>query len=470
MENTYKTERSKKAAETLKSNIEKLTKEERKAKYGASKIKPWNELSLCQKCKRLKICMSTFVKYSNGDTSFEYMSKWADERHSMTKGEVHSGIYNGQYNKQKSQETIEKMKETKQTQSQLHFDLIKQYEDEGKYATSDTLSKKIGCGKTTFERFYRGQHSFNLGKKHMFNVSLAEDSPLIGLKAKGISHYEQEIEDFIKSIYCGTVERNTRKVINPKELDIYIPEKSLAIEYNGLYWHSQVDKNFHLQKTLLCEEKNIRLMHIFEDEWRDKKEIVKSMIASALGVYKQKIYARKCEVTKVPKPIALQFCKENHIHGASLQDYAFYGLTYKGNLAQVITIRKNFAQRTTDKEPELGRMCTLLNTQVVGGFSKLIKYALNDLNIKYIDSFVDRRLFNANGYLSSGWTITGESGSSYCYTDGTNRFNRQQYMKKSCLSKWPESDKNKTERQICAEHGLYPIFDCGNLKLRYTLK
>ena len=107
---------------------------------------------------------------------------------------------------------------------------------------------------------------------------------------------EKEISDFIKSICNYEILENDRNIISPKELDIYIPQKNLAIEFDGLYFHSTKfgkDSDYHLGKTLACEEKGIRLIHIFEDEWLFKRQIVESIIKSALGIYKQKIFARK---------------------------------------------------------------------------------------------------------------------------------------------------------------------------------
>ena len=127
---------------------------------------------------------------------------------------------------------------------------------------------------------------------------------------------EKEISDFIKSICNYEILENDRNIISPKELDVYIPQKNLAIEFDGLYFHSTKfgkDSDYHLGKTLACEEKGIRLIHIFEDEWLFKRQIVESIIKSALGIYKQKIFARNCEVKEIDDKTFRNFCNENHI-------------------------------------------------------------------------------------------------------------------------------------------------------------
>lgn len=330
---------------------------------------------------------------------------------------------------------------------------------------SSDAAKILGCGVSTFNRFFRDKEIITLHNKQLFSKDILNNCSLEGLNSKGTSHYEREIAAYIKSLGFK-VSTNNRQIIKPLELDIYVESKNLAIEFDGLYWHSrEQDPNKHLIKTLSCESKGIRLMHIFEDEWNFKQDIVKSMIASALGVYKHKYFARKCAVMRISSDVALDFIQKNHIQETAQKLKLAYGLYYEGRLLQVVTVRPNFAQRTSNKDMELARMCTKINCQVVGGFSKLLKFAMEDLNITKMTSFVDRRLFNASGYKSSGWKVVGESGPRYFYTDGFKRENRQKYMKQTCISKWPDLDPNLTEKQMCNAKGLYQIFDCGCIKV-----
>ena len=356
--------------------------------------------------------------------------------------------------------------------SKKHFDRIEQVMKDNNLITSKEAADILDCGVTTFERYYRGQHPLKIEGKLLWNKDLLVNSPLANLKPRGSSHYENEIADIIKPYY--NVIMNDRQIIKPLELDIYVPEKKVAIEFDGLYWHS-VDKdaskdyrNKHLKKTLECERIGIRLIHIFEDEWRDKKDICKSIILSSLGIYNNKIYARNCEVRNISGKEATLFIKQNHIQGAHKSAPYNYGLYYNNELVQVVTIRKNFAQRSTNKDYELGRMCTKLYTQVLGGFSKLIKYAMNDLGINKLTSFVDRRLFNGSGYKSSNWIKVGESCPRYFYTDGHNRENRQVYMKQSCLKKWPDCNPTEREVDMTYKHNLRQIYDCGCLLVEYN--
>ena len=363
-----------------------------------------------------------------------------------------------------SEETINKMKESKKKRNEQNQKLIDEYRNNG-YITSKDASEILGCGIATFERYYKNDVFLNVGKKHLWKKEILENSPLINMKAKGFSHYENEIADFLKESNISFT-KNDRSVIKHYELDFYIKEYNLAIEFDGLYWHSEErkEKDYHLKKTMACEEQNIRLIHIFEDEWNFKKDIVKSMILAACGIFERKIFARKCEVKRIDGKVALEFIQQNHIQNTEKTLNDSFGLIYDGELVQVCTFRKNFAQRK-NKDLELARMCSKLNTQVIGGFSKIMKYAMNELHVDKITSFVDRRLFDAKGYKSSNWKIVGESAPSFFYTDFVTRDNRLNYTKEKCLERWPDADKNSTEKQICNDHGLFRIYDCGCIKL-----
>ena len=138
--------------------------------------------------------------------------------------------------------------------------------------------------------------------------------PKCGLK---LSKAEDEIIEYIERFNIK-VEKRNKTLISPYELDIYLPDKHIAIEYNGLIWHSEKfgrDKNYHVNKTKQCNDKGVRLIHIFEDEWLEKPLIVKSMLSNLLGVTSKKLFARKCIVKEVESKIANNFMENNNIQG-----------------------------------------------------------------------------------------------------------------------------------------------------------
>ena len=286
----------------------------------------------------------------------------------------------------------------------------------------------------------------------------------------GTSYSEKELVDFVKSIYSDEIMENTKRIIPPKELDIYIPKMKLAIEYNGLYWHDEnhVDRNYHLTKTNMCNKKGMDLIHVFEDDWLYKKEIVKSMIASRLGIYKEKIFARKCQIKEIEKDQAKIFFDENHLQGFAYGDL-YLGLMFNNELIQCICINK---KGWHDGNVELTRMVTKLNTQVVGGFSKLMKHISDYIEYKSITSYVYKAWFNGKGYIESGFKIVKENNPSYSYVVNGRRVHKSHFRKNKIKKMFERGelkfyDSNKTEHEIMKENKIYRIYDCGTTKVIY---
>lgn len=278
------------------------------------------------------------------------------------------------------------------------------------------------------------------------------------------SHPEDEIIAFIKSISDVSIIHDDRTLIKPYELDIYIPDKKLAIEFNGNYWHSfnvGYDSYAHLNKTELCSLHDTRLVHIQEWEWNNKKDICNSIISSALGVYTSHIYARKCEVKTVSSKDTKEFLEANHIQGSVNSTYRL-GLYYNNELVQLICIGKS---RFKKDEYELLRMCTKLNTQVIGGFSKLMKYQPYDELISYVDI----SKFNGSSYMNTNWTYVSSSGPSYAYYKGNVKLNRvaaQKHKLGELLG--TDYNPNETEVQNMIRCGWLQVYDCGTLKVKWS--
>lgn len=274
---------------------------------------------------------------------------------------------------------------------------------------------------------------------------------------------ENSIASFIESIYDGEIIRNTRSIINPKELDIYIPDKKLAIEVDGIWFHSTnnfTPKDYHLSKTLACDSLGIRLIHINDWEWENRPDICKSIISSALNVYDTKIYARQCEVKEVTQNDTDNFLNTNHIQGKIKATYRL-GLYYNNELVQLICLGKS---RFKKDEIELLRMCTKLNIQVIGGFSKLIKHQPYDTFISY----VDRSKFDGHGYNKIGFTVISNTGPSYKYYKcgiELNRIATQKHKLSKLLG--DKFNPNETETQNMIRCGWLHVCDCGNLKVIY---
>ena len=295
----------------------------------------------------------------------------------------------------------------------------------------------------------------------------------IGKNYSHSSKGEEQLTEFIKSICDYEIIENDRKLIFPKELDIYIPQKNLAIEYDGLYWHDEQhisDRNAHLNKTLVCNSKGVDLIHVFEDDWNSKREIVKSMICSRLGIYKEKIFARKCTIEEIDVSVAKLFFNKYHLQGFAYGDL-YLGLFHGDELVQAIIINKKGFH---DGNVELTRMVTKEYTQVLGGFSKLLSYACKNYGFSEIVSYVNRAWFNGKGYKSSGFEIIHENLPSYYYVVMGKKIHKSEFRKNRIKRMYEKGllkfyDENKSEHENMLENKIYRIYDCGTIKVKYTL-
>lgn len=286
---------------------------------------------------------------------------------------------------------------------------------------------------------------------------------------------EKEISCFIKSIGFEIIE-NDRKLIYPKELDILIPSKKIAIEFCGLYWHSEKngkDKKYHLNKLNKCNEEGYRLITIFEDEWINSKELIKNKISHILGVSnKKRIYARECGITEVSSGIISKFCNKNHIQGY-IGSSIKLGLYCKGELVAIMSFSKPSLSKgnkgTFKGVWELNRYCTSCN--VIGGAGKLFKFFQRNYIWKEVFSFADKRWSNGNLYKELGFENFTHTEPNYFYfhkREGCKRIHRFNFRKQKLKEKLEVFDPSKTEYENMLINGWNRIWDCGNFK--FTLK
>jgi hypothetical protein len=275
---------------------------------------------------------------------------------------------------------------------------------------------------------------------------------------------ENSLKEFIRSLNIDFLE-NTRALIRKREIDIYIPSHNLAIEFNGLYWHNElfVDSNYHLEKTSMCEEKGIRLIHVFEDEWMFKKEVVKSRIRNILGISGDRIYARKCEIKEIKAKDARIFLDQNHLQGYSVSS-CNVGLFYKDELVSLMAFVKPRLGIGNNKSEyiELSRFANKLDTIVVGGASKLLKYYVRTYEPSKIISYADIRWSRGELYEQLGFIKTHTNKPNYWYVINAERKHRFLF-RKSKLKKDGFDIENKTEHQIMLDRKIYRIYDCGTI-------
>lgn len=289
-----------------------------------------------------------------------------------------------------------------------------------------------------------------------------------------VSTVETEIREFLQTLTQELV-FNDRSILAPNEIDIYIPSKRLAIEVNGVYWHSEEkgkDSQYHLKKTMQCEQKDIQLIHIYDTEWHNPitQKIIKSKLRHLFNL-STRISARKCSVALVSTNEAKAFATANHIQGYCNARYKI-GLYFNNDLVALATFGKPRFNKNFNFE--LLRFCSKLDHTVVGGMGKIMAYATKTLALSRIISYADRRWtknIGNNVYLKSGFQLLSIASPNYKYfqitgSDLTLR-SRNQFQKHKLKDILPNFDASMSEYENVSMNGYYRIWDSGNLVFNF---
>jgi very-short-patch-repair endonuclease len=274
------------------------------------------------------------------------------------------------------------------------------------------------------------------------------------------SSYENLIAKFLTD-HGITFLQNSRSIIAPYELDFYIHEARLAIEVNGLIWHSEKfggkDRSYHVKKTRACQEIGVRLIQVFEDEFNNHQETVLSILKTALGIQKRRIFARQCDIRQISVPEARDFCERYHLQGYSTSSLR-YGLYFEKQLMSVMTFK-----RKSSSSVELSRYCLHPDVQITGGAQRLFSNFLTQNSGLAIYTYSDNRYFTGELYRQLGFDFSHETPCNYWYfKDSTRRFHRSGFTKKRLVQKG--YDPSLSEWQIMQSIKYDRIWDCGNKK------
>jgi len=320
------------------------------------------------------------------------------------------------------------------------------------------LALKAVCKKCGKERINR------------FSNFFAQDCPTCN--NIGISKTEIAIKDWIDFLGFKSERYRFKGKTKGKEIDIYIPELNLGIEYCGLYWHKESNlhragggQRSHIDKMRMAEENGIRLITIFEDEWRDRQNQIKNFLKSVLKKNEHTIYARKCEIRAIQDPdIAKNFLNENHIQGKAKHVMSF-GLYYNNELVAVMTGSKHHRINDERKTLILNRLAFKDGYNIVGGASRLLKaleISAKSCGFDKIISWSDNRWSQGNVYKKLGFMLINEyrQDYSYVYQEGSiQRRIQKQACKKADLAR--KGAIGNTENEMAKSIGYERIWDCG---------
>lgn len=322
-------------------------------------------------------------------------------------------------------------------------DLHEKYIEDNSLSISK-LAKSLGLDRNTLGRSFVREGFEILDRKYSCSTSAGEDY---------LYNIIMEINPRLEII------RNTRDIISPKEIDLWIPEYNLGIEYHGSYWHQEDKaKNLHYEKAALAREKGIRLIQIFDFELIEELDGIQNILRSALGIFDTKIAARDCDIVVLNTVDARVFCEENHLQGYGAAKIN-YGLIHKDlGLIQLLSFAKpRFSKKY---QWEIIRSCSKNGLVILGGLERLWARFIRDNNPDSVITYADARFFTGESYTKLGFVHQNHAGANYMWSNGTQRLSRYKTQKHKLIENC--DDINKTESQLMNKKGFYKILDAGN--------
>jgi hypothetical protein len=289
------------------------------------------------------------------------------------------------------------------------------------------------------------------------------------LAKRSRSRIEDEVAGVLDNLGVE-YQRNYSKLCYPKHVDFFLPKHALAIEFNGLYWHSEraghKDRHYHSDKTQQCLRENVQLLTIFEDEWKNRPETIKNHIRHLCGKTKQVLGARKVAIANEPYALEIQqFMEKHHIQGKTEGvSIALVGRHDK-EIVSVFLLRK-----TRDHIYDITRYCVDTNYSIPGMFSKFIAFLKSsNTGVKELTTIADLRWSRGDLYLKTGFVLDGHISPDYQYTDYAQREHKFNYRKNKIKSRFGVCIEGKTERELMQELGFDRIWDCGKLRFKKLL-
>jgi len=435
----------------------------------------------CDVCgKNKEIMFQKYIKNIKNGGFYACSSKCAQDKVKNTTKEKYGSDYYMQtdaYKKSVKETSLEKYGVEHFTQSKIVKEkqkqtTMKKYGKETYLQSDDYLSKMkdyLGNYDNVFQiPEIKEKSKQTMKRKYGVDYFTQSDdwTPHSGITS--ISKNERNLLDFIKENYNSEIITSDRSLIKPLEIDIYLPELKLAFEFNGLYWHSEKHKKtkYHIEKTEKCEEQGIQLIHIWEDDWTNKQEIVKSIILNKLGTIPNKIYGRKTKIKEIDDNFLIKnFLNDNHLQGF-VGSRIKIGLFYEDVLVSLMTFGKKRtfmnSKSSTNDEYELLRFCNILNTNVIGAASKLFNYFKNNYKIDEITTFADRSHSQGKLYEILGFNFIHKTTPNYYYIINKIRKHRFGFRKDVLVNQGFNNE--MTEHEIMLSRNIYRIYDSGSLK------
>jgi hypothetical protein len=329
---------------------------------------------------------------------------------------------------------------------------------------SDYYLRYIGDSISLFKCDLGKEHTFEISTDNYYGRKYSKNSlcTICYPISERRSIKESELFEFISKVYNGSIITNYKDYY---EIDIYLPDLNLGFEFNGIWWHSDKykDSNYHINKSKYFEERNIRIIHIWEDDWLYKKEIIKSQILYLLSKSNNRILARKCIIAEIDSKESKNFLNDNHLQGNDKSTIKI-GMFYDNELVSVMTFDRFEGRKKMEEDGwNLSRFSVKLNTVVVGGASKLLSYFIKKHKPLRIVSYADLSWSNGNLYSKLGFEVKYITKPDYKYILNGKRIHKSNFKKKLTKTLLTESEYAKSKE-------LYKIYDCGKIKFEKVNK
>lgn len=447
--------------EKIRESISKLDKLEINKKREVTNLKKWGvkNISQLKEVKEKKIETSLVNIGSdyliNTDYFRNYMKennlkKYGDEYYFKTvdfkkKSEKSNKEKWGVKNPSQNKEVKEKIR--KSVIQKLHSNILKYNVDNIVYINSDTFD--ILCS------YCNKQFSINKILFYKRRETKTTICTICNPVDKHQSGKEISLLNFIKSIYDGEIIQSYRDGL---EIDIYLPELKIGFEFNGVWWHSDVykDKWYHLDKTRFFSESDIRIIHIWEDDWDNKRNIIESQIKNWLGL-SNRIWARSCKVREVSIRESMEFLEKNHIQG-SIGSSLKIGLYLQDELISLMTFDNlEGRKRMTLGNWNINRFCNKIDFSIIGGASKIFNYFIKNYDINRVISYADRDWSQGKLYENLGFNRIVDGKPDYKYVVDGFRIHK---------SKFKKSKTGLSESSL----DIPKIWDCGKIKYEIIIE
>lgn len=281
-----------------------------------------------------------------------------------------------------------------------------------------------------------------------------------------MNNSQKELLSWVQEFYPTAVFRSKPLLINPNnalDVNVFIPEIKVAIKLIPLIFNPDEDKKTNLNNMNTANSLGIRILHIFEDEWKENQKQVKSYLKSVINKNEIRLFARKVNLKEVPKEEAKDFLNTYHIQGATKFEIAF-GL-YHNNELMAVTTGGMHHRQNHEHVFVLNRLAFKENVSIAGGSSRLLKHLIayaKQQGYSKLLSWSDNRFSEGNVYNNIGFILEDSHGADYSYIKGETRVSKQSCQKKHLMKKGAKGTmEDNTEEELAATLGLYRTWDCG---------